>query len=172
VDIEHSLNKYVKSRHKLLATIGASDSNRDPLTELSEVIVRQRLDADRAENRNQEGWDLKQRDGSTVEVKSVSNRSNWFKNGILIKFPPTSTNAHHDLLAVVVIVDFLPQMILVFNETSANQCYTGLNKKKQVMEEHEVVELTAVNLRKIYKKNLDLSQYSVDVIPLPWNTQT
>jgi hypothetical protein len=172
IEIVDSLNKYVKSRFKLLAAIRALGSNRDPLTELSEVIVSQRLDADPAENRNQEGWDLKQRDGNTVEVKSVSNRSDAFKNGIRIKFPPMSTRKHHDQLAVVMIVDFLPQVILVFDENSAEQCYKGLNKATKKIEEHEKVELTGANLGHIWNKTLDLSQYSVNVIPLPWNTQT
>jgi hypothetical protein len=168
-----SLDKYVHSRHELLAAIKAGESNRDPLTELAEVIVKQRLNADKAQNRNQKGWDLKLSGGSTVEVKSVSNRSCQFKNGVAITFPPMSSDKHHDQVAVVTIVDFQPQMILVFTENSAEQCFLdkSLNERKIDAAKHEKFVLTEGNLRDIWNEKLDFSQYSVKVIPLLWKTR-
>jgi len=169
-----SLDKYVQSRHELLAAIKAGESNRDPFTELSEVIVSRQLDAEKAGNRNQKGWDLERRDdGSTVEVKSVSNRSCQFKNGVAITFPPMSSDKHHDQVAVVTIVDFQPQMILVFTENSAEQCFLdkSLNERKIDAAKHEKFVLTEGNLRDIWNEKLDFSQYSVKVIPLLWKTR-
>ena len=168
------VDSYVESRIKLLAAIEAPGSNRDPLVELSEAIVSKYLDAPPAKNRTQKGWDLTRRDnGGKVEVKSVSNRSDVpFKNGIPIRFPPMASGSHHDEVAVVMIVDLRPQMILVFTENSAEQCYKAdLNKITRKVKTHDKFELTRENLEAIWTKTLNLSQYSVDVISLPWNTQ-
>jgi hypothetical protein len=149
----------------LLIAVRATGSNRDPLSELTETIVAQLLDGVPAKSRVNKGWDLQRTDGRTVEVKYVANGSNLWINGHDIRFP-----AGRDEHALVVIVDLVPQVLLVFDQASATQCYEGLNKNHDRHDDHRLL-ITPTMLKKIWTKELDLSTFSVEVIPLPWAEQ-
>ena len=140
-------------------------SNRDPLSELTETVVARLLDGVPAKSRVNKGWDLQRSDGSTVEVKYVANGSNSWINGHDIRFP-----AGRDEHALVVIVDLVPQVLLVFDQASATRCYEGLNKRHERHDDHRLL-ITPTMLKKIWKKELDLSTFSIEVIPLPWAVQ-
>ena len=164
-EIVSLLPRYVDARQSLLRAVGATNSNRDPLSELAETVVAQLLDGVPAKNRVNKGWDLKRSDERTVEVKYVANGSGSWINGHDIRFL-----AGRDEHALVLIVDLVPQVLLVFDQASATRCYEGLNKRHERHDDYRLL-LTGEMLRKVWNKELDLTTYSVEVIPLPWAVQ-
>ncbi len=164
-EIVSSLQPYVDARQSLLRAVGATGSNRDPLSELTETVVAQLLDGVPAKSRVNKGWDLQRSDGRTVEVKYVANGSYSWINGHDIRFP-----AGRDEHALVLIVDLVPQVLLVFDQASATRCYEGLKKYHDRHDDQRLL-ITPEMLKKIWKKDLDLSTFSVEVIPLPWAVQ-
>ncbi len=164
-EIVSLLPRYVDARQSLLRAVGATNSNRDPLSELAETVVAQLLDGVPAKNRVNKGWDLKRSDERTVEVKYVANGSGSWINGHDIRFP-----AGRDEHALVLIVDLVPQVLLVFDQASATRCYEGLKKYHDRHDDQRLL-ITPEMLKKIWKKDLDLSTFSVEVIPLPWAVQ-
>jgi hypothetical protein len=95
----------------------------------------------------------------------VANGSYSWINGHDIRFP-----AGRDEHALVLIVDLVPQVLLVFDQASATRCYEGLKKYHDRHDDQRLL-ITPEMLKKIWKKDLDLSTYSVEVIPLPWAVQ-
>lgn len=159
-----TFREYVTVRKQLLGSVGAKGSNRDPLAELSERMAAVLLDAVPAESRVNKGWDVRRRNGRTVEVKYVANSSGSWVNGHDVRFPPG-----RDEHALVVIVDLVPRFLLVFNEDSATRCYEGL-KKRHDRRHDNLLSVTPEMLRDMWVGKLDLTTFSVEVLTLPWGS--
>ena len=120
------LQDYANARTKFLAQIGRPSSCRDPLAEFSEVLVARLLDARCAERRDQKGFDLVRRNNRRVQVKYLSNPDwNW-RNEHSIDF----TDGCDDY-ALVVVVGFRVEVVLIFPRESIGQVYTALGKRHQ-----------------------------------------
>jgi hypothetical protein len=103
-----AFSKYRKARKMLLKEMGVSSSNRDPLSELSEIIASVKLNAKRVNNRVNKDYDLIGPDGERIEVKYVANpvengRIVW-KNWHEVKFD----REERDKYALVVYLDLNP----------------------------------------------------------------
>jgi hypothetical protein len=70
-----ALDEYRPARKALLATLGLSASNRDPLAEFGEQLVHDLLGGVLAQSRAQAGHDLVQVDGRKVQVRYLANPS-------------------------------------------------------------------------------------------------
>jgi hypothetical protein len=163
--IVDTFRDYVAVRKQLLESVEAEGSNRDPLAELAERMAAVLLDAVPAKSRVNKGWDVRRRDGRTVEVKYVANSSDSWVNGHDVSFPPG-----RDEHALVVIVNLVPQFLLVFNEVSATRCYEGM-KKSHDRGHDKKLGITPEMLRDMWNGKLDLTRFSVEVLKLPWSSK-
>jgi len=123
-DLLALLQDYARARAEFLAQIERPTSCRDPLAEFSEVLVARLLNAECAGRRDQKGFDLIRPDNRRVQVKYLSNPDwNW-RNEHTIDF-----TGGCDDYALVIIVDFRVEAVLVFPRESIARVYTVLGKR-------------------------------------------
>jgi len=124
-----AFNKYRTARKMLLKEMGVSSSNRDPLSELSEVIASVKLNAKRVNNRVNKDYDLIGPDGERIEVKYVANpvendKIVW-KNWHEVKFD----REERDKYALVVYLDLNPTAMFVFSKGKMQELCNRLGKR-------------------------------------------
>lgn len=129
-----AFRKYRLARKLLLEELDRSDSNRDPLSELSEIIASAKLGAKRVDNRVQKGYDLIGPDGEHIEVKYVANpiengRIVW-KNWHEVRFD----KEERDKYALVVYVDLNPTAMFVFSKGQIQEVCKRLGKRHRNQE--------------------------------------
>lgn len=116
--------EYRTARLAFLDSLGLGHSNRDPVAEFSEHLVRSVLGGSLAECRTQKGWDVETPDHVRVQVKYLADPEratggNW--HNVIIA-------DEADEFALVVLERLVPKAIHVFTRKSLCGCYDALGK--------------------------------------------
>jgi len=122
-DLLDALAIYRSARQTLLATVGVSLSNRDPLAEFAEAFVAALIGGALATNRVQAAWDIQAPDGSLIQVKYLANTANSGINEHLVRRLPGV-----DWYTLVLIEDFEVVGVLAFPPDLTAIC-AALRKK-------------------------------------------
>lgn len=108
--------EYREARLKLLAAIGPSDSQRDPLTDLGEWLVYRLMGGTLAPSRTQRGHDVISPTGERVQVKTLANPAGVDRNAVGVEFKEGV-----DRFAVVLFEDFVPRAVVIFRRGSLRE---------------------------------------------------
>ena len=133
--------EYWTSRRSFLVGLGLPATNRDPLSEFSELLVLSLLGGTRAASRVQKGYDLIDDDGQRVEVKYLANPSEGWVNEHQVIM-----TEDRDLYALVIFEDLRPISVIVFPRMLSAIC-AFLGKKHPGQE--TTLQLTRANYRRI-----------------------
>lgn len=109
-DLLQSWSAYREARLSLLTEMDIPQSCRDPLAEFSEVLVARLVNGTLADNRVQKGWDVREPNGDTIQVKYLANSS----GGGWVNWHTVEPNGHQDWWALVVYLDLSPVAVHVF----------------------------------------------------------
>lgn len=157
-----TFKKYLLLRKQLLQELGVSNSNRDPLSELSEVIACSKLNAKKASSRVQKDYDLIGPNGERIEVRYVANlkengRIVW-KNWHNVKFDRDK----RDKYALVVFLNLYPEAMFVFSKDQIEEVCKKLKKRhknQEYMLEFTVTNYFELRARKEEFKNLGVQVF-------------
>lgn len=70
--------EYRQARYRLLDHLSTAQSNRDPMSEFAEILVRDLVGGQLAPSRTEKGWDVETPEGEKIQVRYLANRSgNW-----------------------------------------------------------------------------------------------
>lgn len=139
-----ALDEYRPARKALLATLGLSASNRDPLAEFSEQMVHALLGGVLAQNRVQAGHDLVQVDGRKVQVRYLANPSSgpWVNEHRVHRIPGV------ELYALVLFEAFDVVGVLVSALDRLAEVCAALRKRHP--DQHDQLQLTRRNWQAIH----------------------
>jgi len=149
---------YRYARLNLLNKIGIAESNKDPMSEFSEVLVSTLLGGKRAENRVQKGYDVlveKER----VQVKYLANPENKWINWHTIKF-----NEYMDKYALVYYEKLNPKAIFIFKVQNLSRLCQLLGKKHKNQDSE--LQFTKTNYLELINNPEKYVKEGVDVIIL------
>ena len=149
-----SLGSYSKERRRFLKSISWTDSNRDPFSVASEIIVRHLLGGELARNQVQKGWDLIDATGRKVQVKYLANAGEKWTNEHHVKFPDGV-----DIFALVVFEQHAPRSILLFNKAHIAMLCDRLGKRHKNQDSE--IQFTQVNYRSVLEEEIRLEQESL-----------
>lgn len=150
---------YWKSRIELLSVLGITASNRDPLSEFSEVLVAALLGAERTKNRVQKGYDLEGPGGEPVEVKYLSNPTGEWVNWHVIQ----RSDTWHKY-AVVFFTELRPTTVIVFAHGYLDFLYDALGKRHKGR--GESLEITSGVFRALVENPARFKDFGVEVVNL------
>ncbi len=136
--------KYRQMRLELLKAIECESSCRDPLSEFSEILVAKLLDAKRAKNRVQKGYDLVTPTGEKVQVKYLSNPKRDWINWHTVVF-----DGLQDRYALVYYEELTPKAVFVFRKQGLDQLCKALGKRHGKTETE--LQFTKTNYRDMVK---------------------
>jgi hypothetical protein len=142
-ELMRALDEYRPARQALLATLGLSASNRDPLAEFSEQLVHALLGGVLARSRVQAGHDLVQVDGRKVQVRYLANPSSgpWINEHRVHRIPGV------ELYALVLFEAFDVVGVLVFALDRLAEICAALCKRHP--DQHDQLQLTRRNWQAI-----------------------
>ena len=141
-ELLESLEMYTSERRRFLKSINWPESNRDPFSVASELLVLHLLGGKLAENQVQKGWDLIDENNNKVQIKYLANTREKWVNGHDVKFPDGV-----DFFALVVFEHHAPQSVLVFNRAHIELLCRVLNKRHA--NQHSGIQLTQTNYQTI-----------------------
>ena len=150
-DVLRSLNTYSSERRKFLESIDWLDSNRDPFSVASEILVQHLMGGQLADSQVQAGWDLIDESRKRVQIKYLANTREKWANGHDVKFPEGV-----DHFALVVFEQHAPQAVLVFNKFHIGSLCERLNKRHGNQDSE--IQLTQSNYQVILKNAADMEQ--------------
>lgn len=115
---------YLAARRRLLTFLDIERSNREPMAEFSEVLVRDLVAGELAPSRTEKGWDVRTPDGEKIQVRYLTNRtgnwSNWHWVGC---------SDLYDWYALVIFIDLTPAAVHMFPATDLTAICTALKKR-------------------------------------------
>jgi len=150
-EVLRSLETYSGERRRFLESINWLDSNRDPFSVVSEILVQHLMGGQLAENQVQAGWDLIDENSEKVQIKYLANTREKWANEHDVKFPDGV-----DLFALVVFEQHAPQSVLVFNRAHVGSLCQRL--KKRHGNQDSGIHLTQSNYQAILKEAAILEQ--------------
>ena len=100
---------YREARVHLLNSLNLHLSNRDPMSEFSEALVRVLYKGNLAPSRVQQGWDVVSALKGRIQVKYLANPSGAWVNESLVLHSPEIDDS-----ALVIFIDLMPESVLVF----------------------------------------------------------
>jgi hypothetical protein len=116
--------EYRQARFRLLDHLCTSTSNREPMVEFAEILVRDLVGGRLAPSRTEKGWDVETPEGEKVQVRYLANRSGNWGNWHWV--------ASSDLwnwYALVVFVDLQPRAVHMFPSTDLSAICACLKKR-------------------------------------------
>lgn len=146
-----SLSTYSKERRRFLNSIAWTDSNRDPFSVASEVIVQHLLGGELARNQVQKGWDLMDARGRKVQVKYLANAGEKWVNEHHVEFPDGV-----DTFALVVFEQHAPRSILLFTKAHIAKLCNRLGKRHK--NQDTGIQFTQANYRSVLEEATSLEQ--------------
>jgi hypothetical protein len=130
-----ALDTYRQARHALLDALSLPASNRDPLAELSEHLVKALLGGELAVSRVQANWDLTLPDGDTVQVKYLANPAGKWVNEHAVR-PPAGVQHY----ALVLFEAFAAVGVLVVPTANLPMIHAALGKRHPRLEELQLTQ--------------------------------
>lgn len=130
-----AFESYRLERAAFLEKPGCPGSNRDPLAEFSERLVKALIDGRLAESRVQKGYDVISSAGEKIQIKYLANPDNKWINEHRIEF-----SSHMDLYALVFFENLRLVAVLMFSRTGLEAVCQQLNKRHP--DQHMVLQLT------------------------------
>ncbi|MBL7490355.1 hypothetical protein I6A60_11355 [Frankia sp. AgB1.9] len=137
-----ALTTYRAARQALLAALGPTASNRDPLTELAEHLVQALLGGALAASRVQADYDLVLDDASRVQVRCLTNPGGTWVNEHLVDRVDGV-----DLYALVLFESFTVVGVLVFPTRGLAAIGAALGKRH--LRQDETLQFTRRNFHAI-----------------------
>ncbi|MRR38812.1 hypothetical protein EG829_30015 [bacterium] len=117
-------HRYQVERLRLLGHLDIAKSNREPMAEFAEVLVRDLLDGSFPPTRTQKGWDVRTPGGERVQVRYLANRTgNW------CNWHWVASSDQWDWYALVLFVDLQPVAVHVFPSGDLSAICGALKKK-------------------------------------------
>lgn len=153
-----SWKEYRAKRLHFLETIGIPDSNKDPMSEFSEVLVANLVGGELAENRTQKGYDLIA-DNKRIQVKYLSNPENKWINWHTVKF-----NEDMDLYALVYIEQLEPKYVFIFQKRDLTRLCDLLGKRHKNIDKE--LQFTKTNYEELIRNPEKYRDEGVEVIKL------
>lgn len=143
LELMAALDEYRPARRALLATLGLSASNRDPLAEFSEQLVHALLGGVLAQSRVQAGHDLVQVDGRKVQVRYLANPTSgpWVNEHRVHRIPGV------ELYALVLFEAFDVVGVVVFGLDRLAEVCAALGKRHP--DQQDQLQLTRRNWQSI-----------------------
>lgn len=138
-DLLKSWTAYRDTRLSLLHGLGIPQSYRDPLAEFAEVLVARLVGGTLAENRVQKGWDVREPNGSTIQVKYLANTS----MGGWVNWHTVEPTEHHDWWALVIYLDLMPNAVYLFPSGDLTSICAALGKRHG--NQHTTLQFTKTN---------------------------
>lgn len=114
---------YIVARKQLLKAIGCTNSNRDPLSELSEHIAKRLLGGELAASRVQKDFDLIRKNGKKVQVKYLANSLSKWINEHKIEFKKGM-----DEYALIIFENLYPKTLICFKKEFLSEVCKKLRK--------------------------------------------
>lgn len=124
-DLLQSWSSYRDARLCLLGQMNIPHSCRDPLAEFSEVLVAQLVGGTLADNRVQKGWDVRESNGDTIQVKYLANGS----TGGWVNWHVVEPTEHQDWWALVIYLDLMPKAVYLFPSGDLTEICAALGKR-------------------------------------------
>lgn len=164
IELMGALDAYRPARQALLATLGLSASNRDPLAEFSEQLVHALLGGLLAQSRVQAGHDLVQVDGRKVQVRYLANPSSgpWVNEHRVHRIPGV------ELYALVLFAAFDVVGVMAFWLDRLAEVCAALRKRHP--DQHDQLQLTRRNWQAIRDDPLTFEALGVRVRLPPFAT--
>ena len=124
-DLLRSWSAYRNARVSLLGTMNLSQSCRDPLSEFAEQLVAHLVGGTLAGNRVQKGWDVREKNGDTIQVKYLANAS----SGGWVNWHTVEPTEHQDGWALVIYIDLSPVAVYIFPSGDLSLICEALGKR-------------------------------------------
>lgn len=115
---------YVAARRDLLHHLEIDRSNREPMAEFSEVLVRDLVDGELAPSRTEKGWDVRSPDGKKIQVRYLTNRTGNWGNWHWV-----ACSHLYDWYALVVFIDLSPAAVHMFPAYDLTAICDALKKR-------------------------------------------
>jgi len=116
--------EYRQARYHLLDHLTTVQSNRDPMSEFAEILVRDLVSGRLAPSRTEKGWDVETPEGEKIQVRYLANRSgNW------VNWHWVVTSELWSWYALVVFVDLEPVAVHMFPSTDLSSICANLKKR-------------------------------------------
>jgi hypothetical protein len=151
--------KYRNERKNILKTIEREKSNRDPLCEFAEKIASVILDARRAENPVQKGFDMIDNQGKKIDVKFLSNPKDSWVNWHVIY-----ASDLRDQEALVYYEDLEPKFMFVFELERIGKLTKALGKRHKDLDTS--LQFTKTDYIKLTSDPKKYKEYGVKVFDL------
>ena len=151
-------DEYRKKRFEFLNTIGIPESNKDPLSEFSEVLIANLLGGKKAKSRVQKGYDIIA-DGKKIQVKYLSNPPNNWINWHIIKFTEDM-----DKYALVYFENLIPQAIFIFKKQNLSRICRLLGKRHKNQDQE--LQFTKSNYFELLNEPEIYEKEGIDIINL------
>ncbi len=164
--IQTVYQKYVDARNALLNELNLKRrSNRDPLSEFSEWLVKELVEGTLAENPVQKAWDIQTLNGDTYQVKYLANSADKWVN-----VHPILVNEMMNYYTLVIFESLLPQAVIIF--PVQNLALIGKELRKKHLNLDISLQFTQSNYNQIISnpalfKNLGVRLY----LPPNWDLQ-
>ena len=164
--IHEVYQKYVDARNALLNELNLSrKSNRDPLSEFSEWLVKELVGGILASSPIQKDWDVQTPNGETYQVKYLANSTEKWVNE-----HPVSVNEAMKYYALVIFEDLLPKAVIIFPANNLARIGELLKKKHPNLD--KTLQFTKANYTQIIKNTAHFSAENVRIFLAPdWHQQ-
>jgi hypothetical protein len=116
--------EYRQARCHLLDHLCTSESNREPMAEFAEILVRDLVGGRLAPSRTEKGWDVETPEGKKIQVRYLANRSGNWHNWHWV-----ASSDLWDWYALVVFVDLQPLAVHMFPSTDLSPICACLKKR-------------------------------------------
>ena len=133
---------YARARHAMLEALGLPASNRDPLAEFSEHLVKALVDGEFPPSRVQPDYDVIAADGGRIQVKYLANATDGWVNEHEIR-----VTGGMDEYAIVFFEALLPVAVIVFPARGMAAVGHALGKRHP--HQDRTLQLTRSNYRAI-----------------------
>lgn len=124
-DLLKSWSAYRDARLSLLGDLGIPQSCRDPLSEFAEQLVAALVGGTLADNRVQKGWDVREPNGDTIQVKYLANAA----HGSWVNWHTIEPTEHQDWWALVIFLDLMPKAVYLFPSADLTPICQALGKR-------------------------------------------
>lgn len=151
--------KYQQARSELLDYLFVRQSNRDPMAEFAEILVRDLVGGRLAPSRTEKGWDVQTEQGEKIQVRYLANRSDTWGNWHWV-----SSSELWDWYALVIFVDLQPLAVHMF--PSADLSLICANLKKRHADQDRLLSYTYGNFVAIRKEPARFEELGVRVFDL------
>ena len=116
--------EYRQARQRLLDHLFTAQSNREPMAEFAEILVRDLVSGQLAPGRTEKGWDVETPQGEKIQVRHLANSSGNWNNWHWV-----ASSELWDWYALVVFVDLQPVAVHMFPSTDLSAICACLKKR-------------------------------------------